>query len=72
MTTTSRGYGSAWVRTSRRVIARDGGICQIRGPRCTWWADTTDHIVPKARGGDDDDGNLQAACRSCNSGKRER
>jgi hypothetical protein len=28
--------------------------------------------VPKARGGTDHDNNLQAACRACNSGKRDR
>jgi hypothetical protein len=28
--------------------------------------------VPKALGGTDDEANLQAACRSCNSGKRDR
>jgi 5-methylcytosine-specific restriction protein A len=70
--TTARGYGAGWQRLSRRVIERDGGVCQIRGPRCTWWATTTDHVIAKANGGTDDPTNLQAACRPCNSGKRDR
>ena len=28
-TTTARGYGSDWARTSKRIIARDGGICRL-------------------------------------------
>ena len=53
-----------WDRTSKRVIARDGGICwlcELPG------ADTADHIVPRSKGGHHGDSNLRAAHRVCNS-----
>lgn len=68
-TTTERGYGAAWQRKSKRVIARDGGVCQLRLNGCTGRATTADHIVPKIQGGTDDDSNLQAACNTCNASK---
>ena len=39
---------------------------------CTLRATTTDHLVAKSNGGTDDDDNLVAACRPCNSRKRDR
>ena len=69
---TPRGYGSAWQRTSARVIARDGRECLLRLPGCAGTATTTDHVIPKKRGGTDDDSNLVAACRRCNSRKKDR
>jgi 5-methylcytosine-specific restriction endonuclease McrA len=65
---TARGYGSAWQRTSARIIAGDGGVCSY----CGGVADTTDHVIPRSRGGTDDDSNLVAACRPCNSRKKDR
>ena len=44
------------------------GTCGYCGQPAT----TVDHVTPKARGGADDEGNLMAACLSCNSGKRDR
>ena len=64
----ARGYGSVWRKTSSRIIARDGGVCSY----CGGVADTTDHVIPKARGGTDDDSNLVASCRPCNSRKKDR
>lgn len=33
---------------------------------------TTDHLIPRNRGGDDSADNLVLACKSCNSSRRER
>ena len=71
-TTSQRGYGSTWQKTSKRIIARDKGECQPRLPVCTGTATTADHVVAKANGGTDDDENLVAACLRCNSSKRDR
>lgn len=67
-----RGYGSEWQARSKRIIARDGGQCQLRLPGCTGIATTTDHVIAKVNGGTDDDYNLQGSCRSCNSSKGTR
>lgn len=47
----------------REVLYRDP--CVYCGGRAT----AIDHIVPRARGGEDAVGNLASACRSCNSQK---
>ena len=54
-----------WRKIRERIIARDGGMCQM----CGMEGDSVDHIVPRSRGGGDEDFNLQLLCRSCNSGK---
>jgi 5-methylcytosine-specific restriction endonuclease McrA len=71
-TTKQRGYHDGWDRLSKRVIARDGGVCQLQLSCCTQIATTTDHIVPRSKGGSSEESNLQAACRPCNSAKRDR
>jgi len=46
-----------------------------RGLMCAYCgkhADTTDHVWPRSRGGDDHSNNLVPACRSCNSSKGNR
>jgi 5-methylcytosine-specific restriction protein A len=63
---TERGYGPEWARLSRAIIERDRHVCQLQLPGCTGKADTTDHVIPKVRGGNDDPSNLVAACRHCN------
>jgi 5-methylcytosine-specific restriction endonuclease McrA len=58
----------AWKRLRLFVLARDGGRCRIRGPRCKEWATEVDHVVARADGGDTwNPDNLRAACRPCNS-----
>lgn len=42
------------------------GPCAYCG---TWIAATIDHILPRERGGSDDDANLASACWTCNSRK---
>jgi 5-methylcytosine-specific restriction endonuclease McrA len=50
------------------VFARDEYRCQYCGDR----ADSIDHVVPRSRGGLDVWDNLAAACRPCNTRKRDR
>jgi 5-methylcytosine-specific restriction endonuclease McrA len=52
----------------RAVFARDDYRCQYCGNH----ADSIDHVVPRSRGGRDVWDNLAAACRPCNSKKRDR
>jgi 5-methylcytosine-specific restriction endonuclease McrA len=52
----------------RAVFVRDGYRCQY----CGSGADSIDHVVPRSRGGGDGWDNLAAACRPCNSAKRNR
>ena len=52
----------------RAVFSRDDYRCQYCGNH----ADSIDHVVPRSRGGRDVWDNLAAACRPCNSRKRDR
>ena len=57
-----------------RILARDGGVCQLQYAGCTWHATEVDHVVPLSVLGPDhpmlnDDSNLQAACHSCHARK---
>lgn len=68
-----RGYGSAWSRLRRQVLARDLGLCQscARQGRTTSGRDV-DHVRPKAAGGTDDPENLQVLCEPCHLDKSAR
>lgn len=51
------------------ILHRDGGTCQIRGPRCTTKATCIDHITPANHTNRALwfwAGNLRAACKPCN------
>lgn len=52
----------------RGVFLRDGGRCQYCGKR----AESIDHVVPRSRGGEHIWENVVAACRRCNTNKRDR
>jgi 5-methylcytosine-specific restriction endonuclease McrA len=52
----------------RGVMARDGGRCQYCGAK----ADSIDHVVPRSKGGQHTWDNVVAACRPCNTHKRDR
>ncbi|NBS86595.1 MAG: HNH endonuclease [Verrucomicrobia bacterium] len=52
-----------------RVLKKAGGKCELCG---ALKQDTTlhiDHIVPRSRGGSNDESNLQILCFKCNLGK---
>lgn len=62
-------YNPGTPNVSRKAIfARDRGQCQYCGKN----AENLDHVVPQARGGKHTWDNLVAACRRCNSRKRDR
>lgn len=52
----------------RAVFARDDYRCQYCGQR----ADSIDHVLPRSRGGPHTWENVAAACRPCNTNKRDR
>lgn len=52
----------------RAVFVRDGGKCQY----CNAAAESIDHVIPRSKGGLHTWENVVAACRSCNSRKRDR
>lgn len=76
-TSAQRGYGYTWQKTRERILGRDAGLCQIKGPTCRVIATDVDHKVSKANGRAmgwttaqvEDDSNLQAACQSCHKAK---
>ena len=57
-----------WKKIRRRILQRDGFCCFY----CGMDANTIDHIIPVAKGGTDEDGNLVAACKRCNYSKKDR
>lgn len=52
----------------RAVFARDNARCQY----CAAPAESIDHVVPRSRGGEHVWENVVAACRPCNTRKRDR
>ncbi|MFE7133403.1 HNH endonuclease [Streptomyces sp. NPDC057638] len=58
---TPQGSTSEWRRTRARVLAEE--------PSCRWCgaaSTVVDHIIPRARGGDDRRENLCGSCAPCN------
>ena len=52
-----------------RIKKRDGNKCLKCGTKKSL---TIDHIVPRAKGGSNDEDNLQTLCRTCNLEKGEK
>jgi 5-methylcytosine-specific restriction protein A len=50
-----------WPQTRLRILTRDQWLCRL----CGAWANTVDHVIPRAAGGTDDDWNLRALCMPC-------
>jgi 5-methylcytosine-specific restriction enzyme A len=70
---TERGYGAEWRKRRERIMQRDCGLCQpCRNAGRVTVATAVDHIVPKAEGGTEEDGNLQAICKPCHDTKTAR
>lgn len=63
------GSTRAWRRLRAAVLARDKGRCHYCGGL---GADSADHVMPRARGGLDEMGNLVAAHLRCNKAKGDR
>lgn len=65
----------------RRIFERDGRTCSECNVAVRWGGSydspfsnkpacgAIDHIFPRSRGGQNDDGNLRLLCKSCNSSK---
>lgn len=65
-----RGYGAAWDKQRKRILARDGGLCQpCRRSGTVEQATEVDHVLARAEGGNDQDDNLQAICKRCHQAK---
>ncbi|TAK56703.1 MAG: HNH endonuclease [Bacteroidetes bacterium] len=58
------------ILSRKNILRRDGHRCQYCGRSDSML--TVDHIVPKARGGEDTWENLVAACVHCNNRKGDR
>lgn len=53
-----------------RLVNADGS-CFYCGRELTVGDSTLDHVVPRSRGGGEDEGNLVLACRKCNRRKSD-
>ena len=55
--------------TRRRLYARDRGLCLYCGHHLSESAMTTDHVLPRSRGGEHCWHNVVTSCRHCNQVK---
>ena len=75
----ARGYGAAWDRLRKQILARDNYLCQacLRAAKVTALCmkprdHAVDHIKPKAQGGTDHPSNLESLCSDCHDTKTDR
>ena len=59
---------ATWHKLRATILKRDGYECAYCGSH----ANSVDHIIPVAHGGEDHPDNLIASCGSCNSKKRDK
>jgi len=52
-----------WRKIRERILIRDGYTCIYCGEN----ADQVDHVIARARGGNNDESNLVASCKRCNT-----
>jgi len=72
-TPAQRGYGIQWRKRRNRIMKRDSHLCQeCKRNGIITQAKEVDHIINKARGGTDDDSNLEAICTPCHKAKTVR
>lgn len=65
-----QGYGTAWDKLRKFILARDNHLCQIcLSKGRTAVGNQVDHRLPKAKGGTDDPANLWVLCRPCHDEK---
>ena len=67
-----RTSSQAWKLQRAKTLQRDGGLCQVRGPRCEITAVAVDHVVSVANGGTDDLSNTISICKPCHDDKTQR
>lgn len=62
-------YNSSQYKMNRlKILHRDDFTCYY----CKREATTVDHVIPISKGGTNEESNLVAACKTCNSAKRDR
>jgi 5-methylcytosine-specific restriction enzyme A len=62
----SKAYSGRWASIARKVLQRDGFICQLAFPGiCKRRASQADHITAVAEGGTNELDNLRAVCPPC-------
>jgi len=66
-----RNYNNLSGSLRYKIIKRSGGRCEACGIPSDKMAIDVDHIVPKNKGGSNDESNLQALCYKCNRQKRD-
>lgn len=67
-----RGYGAAWRRKRAAHLRREPLCRECAGENRVTEATDVDHIISRARGGSEDDSNLQSLCHSHHSRKTAR
>ena len=68
-TAAQRGYGSSWQKLRAFVLSNEPLCRECMGRGEIVPATDVDHIVPRSRGGSDDEANLQSLCHACHSRK---
>jgi 5-methylcytosine-specific restriction protein A len=51
---------------NRAIVLAKNPLCRLRLQGCTGKSTTADHVVPVAKGGTNDLGNLRGSCGNCN------